>query len=126
MVKNYKWSLLLCVLLALPLTAFALGANSVSIEADQYVTVGEPIEVSVLVTHEKSSKVDEGSFTMDGKRLQVSFAKEIKMSPNSNLVISVYKFKIPPKKSGSYTIPSISVDVGGETLTSYEGSYEVQ
>ena len=121
-----KWILVFFAYLAFPVAAFALDANNVSIEAAQYASVEKPIEVSVLVTHEKSSKVDESSFTMDGKQLQVNYFKEVKISPKSNLVISVYKFTIPPKKKGSYTIPPVSVDIGGKTYTSYEGSYDVQ
>jgi uncharacterized protein (DUF58 family) len=121
-----KWILALLTCLSIPFTVIALDANSVSIEANQYVSVGEHIEVSVLVTHKKSLKVDKNSFIMNGKKLDVRFVKEIKVGEASDLVISIYKYTIPPKKQGSYTISPVSVSISGKTYTSYEGSYNVQ
>lgn len=125
MLKN-QWLIVLFVVLAIPIKAFALGATSVSIEANQYVKVGEPIQVSVLVTHDRSSKVDENSFTQGRKPLNVLFSKNVSMGKGTNLVISFYSYTIPPKEKGSYTIPPVSVKVDGKEYTSYEGSYNVQ
>jgi len=125
MLKNH-WIFVLLTLLVFPVKIFALGATSVSVEANQYVSVGEPIEVSVLVTHETSAKVDESSFTQGGKPLSVNFSKNVSMGKGTNLVISFYTYTIPPKETGSYTIAPVSVKVDGKEYTSYEGSYNVQ
>lgn len=119
-------SILLLISLLMPICVFALEATKVSIEADQYAEVGVPIEVSILVTHEKSDKIDESSFKSGDKRLVVSFDREIPMSETSDLVISVYKYTILADKKGAHTIPSVSVNVGGKVYTSYEGSYNVE
>ena len=121
-----KWVFILLAYILFPIKAFSLGANAVSIEANQYVSVGQPIEVSVMVTHEKTSKVELESFKLGDEPLTVRFAKEVSMSENSDLVISIYKFLIKPKKKGLYTIPPVSVKIGGKEFASFEGSYTVQ
>lgn len=121
--KKLKYILWVCFLF--PAGVFALGATKVSIEADQYAEIGVPVEVSILVTHEKSDKVDVDSFKSGDQRLVVNFVRQIPMSETSDLVISVYKYTIQPEKRGSHTIPSVSVKVGGKVYTSYEGNYNV-
>ena len=59
---KFKQFLFLLFFLFVPFGAYALSATKVSIEADQYAEIGVPVEVSILVTHEKSDKVDESSF----------------------------------------------------------------
>lgn len=124
--RKVKRFFIFLICIVFPVKSFALSANFVSIEANQYVSVGEPVKVSVLVTHDKNAKVDESSFKMDGKQLSVRYVKEIKMSENSDLVISVYQYTIPAEKRGAYTIPPVSVNIGGKIYTSYESSYEVE
>lgn len=121
-----KFSIFLLMILLMPVCAFALGATKVSIEADQYAEIGVPVEVSILVTHEKSDKIDESSFKSGDKRLVVTYDREIPMSATSDLVISVYKYTILAEGRGSHTIPPVSVMVGGKEYTSYEGSYSVE
>lgn len=117
---------ILIVCMLFPFNVFSLETNSVSVEADQYAVSGQPIEVSVMVTHERTSKVDLNHFKLGENPLKVRFVKDISLSENSNLIISIYKFTLRPQKKGLYSIPPVTVKIGGKTYASYEASYDVR
>ncbi len=120
-----KWICTILLMLMAPSLVFSLEVVSVAVEPDQYAVAGKPVDVSVMVTHRKTSKVDISSFKLDGKSLKVEFLKEIQMSEQSNLVISIYQFTVEAKKKGLYTLKPVSVRVNGIEYTSLESSYGV-
>lgn len=86
----------------------------------------QPIDGFVSVTHDSQFKVDEQSFTLNSKPLKVTFDKEVKFSPSSPLVISIYKFTIPGMAKGLQILPEISVKVNGKLYKSPPISFQVQ
>lgn len=121
-----KWLGFLFVVLMVPSLAFSLEVVSVTVEPDQYAVAGNPVDVSVMVTHRKGSEVDLDSFKLGDKLLKVEFLKDIQISDQSDLVISIYTFVSEAKeKKGLYTLPPVSVNVGDKEYLSLESSYGV-
>jgi BatD DUF11 like domain len=120
---NY-WFIAIFSLLTIPLP---LSEKSIIVtsEANQYAKEGEQVLVSVTITHESSKKVDPNSFKMNDKPLKVEFAREVKFSERSDLILSIYHFLLPPQKKGLQILPPISVKVDGREYTSNESSYQV-
>jgi hypothetical protein len=51
---------------------------------------------------------------MGNDPLKVEFVKEVDLSSEGKLVITIYQFELPGKKKGNYDLPPISVKVGGK------------
>ena len=94
-------------------------------EADQYAVLGEPVKVSITITHKNSLEVDPSSFKLGEDPLKVEFLKEVKLSERSDLIITIYTFTLEPKKKGLNFLPPISVTVAGKEYSSNESTYEV-
>lgn len=109
----------------MPVLLHALETINVSAEADQYAVAGKPIAASVTITHDSAQKIDPGSFRLEGKPLPVTFSKEVRFSPRSSLVLSIYHFTIEPKKEGLHFLKPITVKIDGKEYTSDESSYQV-
>lgn len=86
----------------------------------------KPQQGSITITHQKESKVELKSFTLEGKPLSVTFQKDIVISPDSSLIISIYSFEIPGEKKGLHVLPEISAKVGGKIYASTPSTYEVE
>ncbi len=126
MKKAFFLPLICFFLMFLPLKANGLEDVIVSAQANEYAVTGSPIVCSIMVTHESDQKIDERSFKLGKDPIKVEFIKNVQISPDSKLIISIYKFTIDPKMPGSYTLPSVSVNVGGNVYSSYESFYDVQ
>jgi hypothetical protein len=87
--------------------------------------VDKPQQGSITVTHSKTSKIDPKSFTIERKSLKTSFQKDIVISPDSPLIISIYFFEIPAEKKGLHILPEIGVKVGDKVYSSTPTTYEV-
>jgi hypothetical protein len=111
--------------LMVPLSLFAQNDIVVTSEAGEYAVAGKPINGSVTVTHEKNQKIDEKSFKLGEDPIPLEFIKEVKISPDSDLIISIYQFTIPPKRPGRYVLPPVTVTVGGKQYTSLESIFDV-
>ncbi len=132
MVKVFKGCLYACILLI-----FVSGVRlppkidvSISQEANYE---NEPIIGAISVFHTKSQLINESSFELDQKSLKVikegeehpeqgRFALDESSDP---LVVTKYRFELPPKEKGLYTLNPITVQVGGLQIQSNPLTYEV-
>jgi hypothetical protein len=94
------------------------GGGSVQVTSSlntyENLVEGSLIEGSVMITHDANQPIDIKSFQLGNRHLAVEFAQSSAISPYSNVVVSIYKFKLPGMKTGTHTLPPISVKVGGK------------
>lgn len=87
----------------------------------------EPINGSIFITRNKSSKVEGRSFSYQKKNLPVEFLRQVEFPDKTQpLVIDTYRFKLDPFPVGLQILPSISVLVGGTSYSSTPLSFEVK
>lgn len=99
---------------------------SIQPEIDLYHSFeNEPLNGFITITHHKESEIDINSFQMENKPLKVEFVKNVPLSANDPLTLSIYNFQIPGQPAGLYLLPAISVKVGDKVYTSIPTSYEV-
>lgn len=117
-------------LLAMLLILFVEGWGadvSVTSEIDgDTLYENQPIRVLVTVTHPGDQTVDVGSFLLGSDPVAAEAIKEVRFSPENPLLLSFYRFQIPPKSSGRYLLPPVSVKVGGTLYRSISTNYEVK
>lgn len=91
------------------------GTTQVTSEINTYeiLRANRPIQGSVMVTHDKDSKIDDKSFKMGEQPLEVVFVKNVPMSTFNPLVLSIYQFTIKGMPSGEHILPPITVKVNG-------------
>lgn len=96
-------------------------------EIDQSGGVWEkqPLKGMISITHNRNDQVDESSFRLDKKPLNVQFVQEVQISSTSPLVISYYQFTLDGKPKGLQILPSVSVKVGGSVYKSAPSTYQV-
>lgn len=123
MVKK-QWIPTLLLLLILPLSLFCQEVT-VTAEIDEDGVVEMPIKGSITVTHDQSLEVDMDSFRLDDDPIKVEFLKEVRLSPRSPLIISIYNFHLDPQPVGLQVLPEISVTVGGKAYSSISSTYKV-
>lgn len=94
------------------------GTSEVSSAISDYenITAGKPIRGSIFVTHETKNSVDNNSFRLGEAPLKVSFVQTTQMSSSSDIVVSIYHFELSGMPTGTYTLPSITVKVGGKEV----------
>jgi len=86
----------------------------------------QPISGTIMVTHDAQLLIDASSFSLEGKTpLKVQHMKDIKISPESPLMISMFSFELGPQEKGLYVLPRIQVRIGGKIYESILSSYEV-
>lgn len=115
-------------ILGMMLLCHSSYAQEASVSAEVNVDgafADQPLKGTVTVTHDKSMRIDNTSFRIDKDSLPVKFVREIKISPNDPLVLSIYNFTLPGKSEGLYALPSISVKVEDATVQSTMSSYVV-
>lgn len=88
----------------------------VSSEISQYekLVAGNPLQGSIMVTHDAKNAIDPNSFRLGDKPLSVEFVQSMPISDYSNLVVTIYKFRLEGMKNGIHTLPPIKVRVGGK------------
>lgn len=84
-----------------------------------------PIPGTITITHDQEEEIDSKSFVMEGKSLDVSFVKKVKMS-DSKTSISIYRFELPAQQKGLYVLPAISIKINGKIYSTTPSTYEVQ
>lgn len=118
---------LFIILLVMPFHLFALAEVSVNASLDSTsLHQGWPIKGSLEITHEDSQKVDENSATIDGKPLKISLLRNVKISPENPLTVSIYHFSLQSQNKGSYVLSPISIKIGDKTYKTLSIPYEVQ
>lgn len=123
MVIRFFYILCLCWLSAEELQAVPFVDASVDSMNSQ---AHFPLQGTITITHNKEEQIDPHSFVMEGKHLETSFVKDVKMSVSSDTFVSIYSFQLPAKDKGLYVLPSISMKIGGQTYTTTPAAYEVQ
>jgi len=99
---------------------------TVSAEMNDYnLTEGQPLKGTVTVTHDRSVPIDVSSFKIGNKPLNADYIKDVRISENSPLTISIYNFELPSQPKGLYILDPISVKVGGKIYQSFKVSYQV-
>jgi hypothetical protein len=94
------------------------SSSEVTTQIDEYATIkaNQPIHGSIFVTHDQINSVDQTSFRMGSKPLKAVFVQNTQISPDSTVVVSVYRFQLAGQAAGVHTMPPISVSVGGKTV----------
>ncbi len=87
----------------------------ISAEIDEYdhLRAGLPLSGTVMVTHDANVPVDQNSFMIGDKELEVEFVQNVLMSSMSNLQVTIYRFQVGGLSTGQHTLPIIKVKVGG-------------
>ncbi len=87
----------------------------ISAEIDEYdnLRAGLPLSGSIMVTHDANVPVDQNSFMIGDKSLEVTFVQNVLMSSMSNLQVTIYHFQLGGLSVGQHTLPIIKVKVGG-------------
>jgi hypothetical protein len=121
-------SLFLFILISsIPNHAAAMDDVSVNTSLDSTTLYqGWPIKGTIEVTHDVSQNVDEASVTMDGKPLKIQLLRNVKISPDSPITVSIYQFTLPAQNRGSYTLPPISLKINGKMYQTLSYPYDVQ
>ncbi|HXF28763.1 MAG TPA: hypothetical protein VN457_02850, partial [Chlamydiales bacterium] len=120
----------------------AIGYNDIRVEvpaqvvveiAKENATVGEPIVGEISVIRTRKQKLDPASFQYDGKPLKVEFIREEVPASQSlfsandpeGLVVSKYRFTLPPREKGLYLMGVVSVKIAGVEVRSSQRTFEV-
>jgi hypothetical protein len=85
----------------------------------------EPIKGTISITHNRNEQIDNNSFVLDQQPLSAELVKEVQISPDNPLILSIYSFKLPPQPQGLYALPQVSVRVGKSSYQSTMSSYTV-
>lgn len=86
----------------------------------------EPIKGTLSITHPQHHTIDTGHVLVGKDKLSVELVKEIQISPNNPLMLSIYRFQLPPQPPGLYALPSVTVRIGGKNYHSTMSSYTVE
>lgn len=117
------------------LLLFLLVATSLSAVDDTRVTLqlsdgelysSQKVTGTITIQHMKNEELSPSSFTMEGKPLSVEFLRNVEISPQSDLVITFYRFSLPPQEAGLHILPSVKVNVGGRSYSTPKTTYEVK
>lgn len=95
---------------------FKGGNVEINASINQYenITPGTPIQGSIMVTHDAGNPVDQETFVLGEKPLQVTWVQSVPMSADNKLEVSIYSFQLPGMPQGYYTLPQIGAKVGGK------------
>lgn len=103
------------------------GNTEISSSINEYQNIfeGVPIQGTIMVTHDANNKIDPNSFRFGGKPLKVTFLQSASMSSYGGLEVSTYSFELEGMKKGTYTLPPISVTIGGKVYVAQQMTLEV-
>jgi len=115
--------ILCCVLFVFPVFG---EEPTITAEIDLYKALeNRPLAGTITISHDEKMKIDMSSFQLEGKALQVSFVKNVKISPKDPLELSIYTFEIAGQPKGLQILPSISVMIDGKKYATTPSTYEV-
>ena len=128
--RSLSFFLLIAWLIGLPLPLQGQAAWQdvlVSTAIDQQnIIEDQPVKVLISITHNQSAKVDIASFRLGGKKAEIKFLQDVKISAANPLVISQYTLNLLGQPPGLYELPEVSVNVGGKVYTSVASTYQVE
>lgn len=84
-----------------------------------------PFSITIQVTHDAQNKIDNDSFLMDGKKITPKLIEVMKISPSSPLEVASYEYEMAGLPRGLQTLPTFSVLIGGEKVSSIPSGFEV-
>lgn len=88
--------------------------------------IERPLSVTITLTHSIQDKVDQKSFELDGKPLQVDIVKKVKIgSDELGTALSIYRFDIPAGAPGKHVLHPISVKIDGKVVHSDAVDYVI-
>ena len=125
-----KWQkyLFLFIILSLGWKGFGYADDvnvSVTLDHESYES-GKLITGTIEVTHDIQNKIDVAQFYLNGKSLPVEFVKDVYFSPDNPLVLSIYRFSLPPETAGQKTLSPITLQLNDKIYRSSSNSYEVK
>lgn len=127
-----RYVILLFLLIAGHLHAEGLNVNlpaKVSVEIPPNTALTDrPVPVFITIIRLAWQKVDESSFLLGEEALKVTFVDNQYPSltqDSQSLVVSRYRFTLPPAGAGLYSLPNVSALVGGDRATSPSISYRI-
>lgn len=110
-------------------SARVLALDDISVNASldsSSLSQGWPIKGTLEITHNENQKIDELSATLEGKPFKIALLRQVKISPDSPLLVSIYQFTLPPKNKGTYTLAPISILIQGKKYQTWPLPYDVQ
>lgn len=122
MVRFYFFLSCLCFVICRSLAADPVVEAAIDSSRSQ---ANYPLEGTLTITHDKQEKIDEHSFEMEGKPLEVLFVKDVAFSAGASTLITIYNFQLPAKTKGLYVLPAISAKINDKVYTSIPSAYEV-
>lgn len=121
-------NMLFFILVTAMVCTISLCADDVRVTAEintDSAYENNPLQGTILVTHNQNQLVDTKSFVLNQKPLSVEFIKNVQMQSGNPLIVSIYSFQMPAQPAGLYALPEIAVHVGGNSYRSIMSSYEV-
>lgn len=114
-------------LLLFPFLLHAIPTNDISAEVQwTNIYAGKPYTVTLSVTHDSNDKIDPSSFTADNKKITPTFDRTVKISVSSPLEISIYTLEMPGLPKGLQILPTYSVKIKDQVISSIPSGFEVQ
>lgn len=114
------------LLLILSTFNFQLLAVQVDVDIESQFFGSAPIAGTVIVSHSKEEKIDPTRFKLGNEPLKVELIKEEPMTASGDLVLSLFRFQLPPKTIGLHIFPEVTVVIGGKDYQSVPRTYEVK
>ncbi len=127
----------LFLILAMTFSVVLNGLENVQIQVevqDQTASENQPLFARIIVSHPAEQKVDESSFSLDGKPIQVQSLGHNEQSSITMIngqvskyhqFISFYVTEIPPQAKGQHLLGSVAVRVGQEICQSAPVRYDI-
>lgn len=112
--------------LILTTLTFQLLAVQVDVDLESQFYGSAPIAGTVIVSHSKEEKIDPTQFKLGNEPLKVELIKEEPMTASGDLVLSLYRFKLPPDSTGLHIFPEVTIGIGGKSYKSVPRTYEVK
>lgn len=125
MVRILRLKFLLVFFLFSSGLAFSQDVKVTSNIEDEKGYEGFPIKGTITITHDRKQEIDISSFKLSGKAIKAVKVKEVPLSADSPLIISIFSFELPAQNRGLYILPPVSVKVGREEYQSISSTYEV-
>ena len=115
--------MVILTLLLLPMLLFA--DIDVLLDREVYYE-NQPITGEVQITVPSKAKIDEESFKLNGKRLQVELKSSTPFDGPEAVTMYRFRFSLPKETKGLKAISPISVSVDGKRIASNAVAYEVK
>lgn len=110
------------------ITPILIHADDIRVSAqlnENEIAPNSPVTGVITIQHDVSQSVDLNSVTLEGAPLHIEFLRDVVISPQSPLRISLYRFQLDPQKPGLHILPSITLKIDGTKYSTTALTYEV-